>query len=48
MDTSRPPYFDYTDFPSYSAWMVCYLEVIDLDVWRVTCDGMNAKESQKN
>ena len=40
MDTSRPPHFDGTDFPYYSARMACYLEAVDLGVWRVTRDGM--------
>jgi hypothetical protein len=40
MDTHRPPYFDYTNFSYYSARMTCYLEAIDLGVWRVTRDGM--------
>jgi hypothetical protein len=40
MGTHRPPHFDGTNFPYYSARMACYLEVIDLGVWRVTRDGM--------
>jgi hypothetical protein len=40
MDTHRPPHFDDTNFPYYSARMACYLEVVDLGVWRVTRDGM--------
>jgi hypothetical protein len=40
MDTHRPPHFDGTNFPYYSARMACYLEVIDLGIWRVTRDGM--------
>ena len=40
MDTSRPPQFDDTNFPSYKARMACYLEAVDLGVWRVTRDGM--------
>jgi hypothetical protein len=40
MDTHRPPHFDDTNFPYYSARMACYLEVVDLDVYRVTRDGM--------
>jgi hypothetical protein len=40
MDTHRPPHFDGTNFPYYSARMTCYLEVVDLGVWRVTHDGM--------
>jgi hypothetical protein len=40
MDTHRPPHFNGTNFPYYSARMACYLEVVDLGVWRVTCDGM--------
>jgi hypothetical protein len=41
MDTHRPPHFDGTNFTYYSARMACYLEAIDLGVWRVTRDGMN-------
>jgi hypothetical protein len=40
MDTHRPPHFDGTNFPFYSARMTCYLEVVDLDVLRVTRDEM--------
>jgi hypothetical protein len=40
MDTHRPPHFDGTNFSYYSARMACYLEAVDLGVWRVTCDGM--------
>jgi hypothetical protein len=40
MDTHRPPHFDDTNFPYYSARMACYLEAVDLGVWRVTRDGM--------
>ena len=40
-DTSRPLHFDGTNFPYYSDRMACYLEAVDLGVWRVTHDGMN-------
>jgi hypothetical protein len=40
MDTHRPPDFNNTNFPFYSARMACYLEAIDLGVWRVTRDRM--------
>jgi hypothetical protein len=40
MDTHRPPHFDNTNFPYYSARMACYLEAVDLGIWRVTRDGM--------
>jgi hypothetical protein len=40
MDTHRPPYFDSTNFSYYSARMACYLETVDLGVWRVTHDRM--------
>jgi hypothetical protein len=40
MDTHLPPHFDDTNFPYYSARMACYLEVVDLGVWRVTREGM--------
>jgi hypothetical protein len=40
MDTHRPPHFDGTNFPYYSARIACYLEAVDLGVWRVTLDGM--------
>ena len=32
IDTSRPPYFDGTNFPYYKARMACHLEVVDLGV----------------
>jgi hypothetical protein len=38
MNTHRPPHFDDTNFPYYSARIACYLEVVDLGVWRVTRD----------
>jgi hypothetical protein len=40
MDTHRLPHFDGTNFPYYSARMACYLEAVDLGVWRVTRDRM--------
>jgi hypothetical protein len=40
MDTHRPPHFDGTNFPYYGARMACYLEVVDLGVWRVTHYGI--------
>jgi hypothetical protein len=40
MDTHRPSPFDSTNFPYYTARMACYLEDVDLGVWRVTRDGM--------
>jgi hypothetical protein len=45
MDTHRPPYFDGTNFPYYSARMACYLEVVDLGVWRATRDVMKPPRS---
>ena len=42
MDTSRPPHFDGTNFLYYRARMACYLEAVDLGVWRVTRDGMKS------
>jgi hypothetical protein len=45
MDTHRPPHFDDTNFPYYSARMACYLEVVDLGVWRVTRDGMKPSKN---
>ena len=40
MDTARPPQFDGTNFSYYKARMACYLEAVDLGVWRVTRDRM--------
>jgi hypothetical protein len=40
MDIHRPPHFDDTKFSYYGARITCYLEVVDLGVWRVTCEGM--------
>ena len=40
MDTSRPTYFDGTNFPYYKVRMACYLEAVDLGVQRVTRDGI--------
>jgi hypothetical protein len=47
MDTHRPPPFDDTNFPYYSARMACYLEAVDLGVWRVTRDGMKPPKNPK-
>jgi hypothetical protein len=47
MDTHRPPHFDDTNFPYYSARMTCYLEAVDLGVWRVTRDGMKPPKNPK-
>jgi hypothetical protein len=40
IDTHMPLHFDGTNFLYYSARMTCYLEAVDLGVWRVTRDGM--------
>jgi hypothetical protein len=48
MDTHRPPHFDGTNFPYYSARMACYLEAMDLYVWRVTRDGMKPPRIPRN
>jgi hypothetical protein len=40
MNTHRPPHFDVTNFTYDSARMACYLEAVDLGVWRVTRDVM--------
>jgi hypothetical protein len=45
MDTHRPPHFKDTNFPYYSARMACYLETVDLGVWRVTRDGMKPSKN---
>jgi hypothetical protein len=47
MDTHRPPHVDDTNFLYYSARMTCYLEVVDLGVWRVTRDGMKLPKNLK-
>jgi hypothetical protein len=47
MDTHRPPHFDGTNFPYYSARMAYYLEAVDLGVWRVTHDGMKPPKNPK-
>jgi hypothetical protein len=47
MDTHRPPHLDDTNFPYYSARMACYLEVVDLGVWRVTRDEMKPSKNPK-
>jgi hypothetical protein len=40
MDTHRTPHFDSINYAYYSARMACYLETVDLGVWRVTHDGI--------
>jgi hypothetical protein len=40
MVTHRLPQFDDTNFLYYSARMACYLEAVDLGIWRVTHDGI--------
>jgi hypothetical protein len=47
MDTHRPPHFDGTNFPYYSAKMACYLEAVDRGVWRVTRDEMKPPKNPK-
>jgi hypothetical protein len=47
MDTHRPPHFDGTNFPYYSARMACCLEAINLGVWRVTHEGMKLPKNPK-
>jgi hypothetical protein len=47
MNTHRPPHFDITNFPYYSARMACYLEAVDLGVWRVTRDWMKPLKNPK-
>jgi hypothetical protein len=47
MDTHRTPHFTYTNFPYYSARMACYLEVVDLGVWRVTHDRMKPPKNHE-
>ena len=47
MDTSRSPHFDGTNFLYYSARMACYLEAVDLGVWRVSRDGMKSLKNPK-
>jgi hypothetical protein len=47
MDTHWPPHFDGANFPYCSARMNCYLEAVDLGVWRVTRDGMKPNNSEK-
>jgi hypothetical protein len=47
MDTHRPPHLDDTNFPYYSARMACYLEAVDLGVWRLTRDGMKPPKNPK-
>jgi hypothetical protein len=48
MDTHRPPHFDGTNFPYYSARMACYMEVVGLGLWRVTRDRMKPPRIQRN
>ena len=48
MDTSRPPHFDGTNFSYYKTRMACYLEAVDLGVWRVTRDGMKPIKNPEN
>jgi hypothetical protein len=40
VDTPKPSHFDDTNFPYYSARIACYIEAVDLGVWRVTRDRM--------
>jgi hypothetical protein len=47
MDTHKTPNFDSTNFPYYSTRMACYVEAIDLGVWRVTRDGMKPPKNPK-
>jgi hypothetical protein len=47
MDTHRPPHFDGTNFPYYSARMACYLETVDLGVWGVTREEIKPPKNPK-
>jgi hypothetical protein len=47
MDIHRLPHFDGTNFAYYSARMSCYLETVDLGVWRVTRDRMKPPKNLK-
>jgi hypothetical protein len=47
MDTSRPMYFNSTNFPYCSAQMAYYLELVDLGAWRVTHDKMKPVKNPK-
>jgi hypothetical protein len=47
MDTHRPPHFDNTNFPYYSARMPCSLDAIDVGVLRVTHDEMKPSKNPK-
>jgi hypothetical protein len=48
MDTHSPPHFDDTNFSYYGTRMTCYLEVVDLGVWRITQDGMKPPKNLEN
>jgi hypothetical protein len=48
MDTHRPSHFDDTNFSYYSDRMACYIEVVDLGVWRVTRDGMKLPKNSES
>jgi hypothetical protein len=48
MDTHKPPHFDGTNFLYYSARMACYLEAVDLGVWRFTHGGMKPLKIPRN
>jgi hypothetical protein len=48
MDNSRSPHFDNTNFSFYSTRMACYLEVVDLCVWRVTRDEIKPSKFLRN
>jgi hypothetical protein len=47
METDRPPHFDGTNFPYYCPRMTCYLEAVDLGVWRITRDTMKPPKNPK-
>jgi hypothetical protein len=47
MDIHRPPHFDDTNFLYYSAIISCYLEAVDLGVWRLTRDEMKPPKNLK-
>jgi hypothetical protein len=48
MGIHRPSRFDNTNFPCYSARMACYLEAIDLGVWRIIHNEMKPLKNPKN
>ena len=38
--TTRPPFFNYNDYPYWNTRMRIYLHALDYEIWEVVCGGL--------